>query len=59
MRTQVRECPKCFKLMWGKDEDIDYPDENTVRYKCPHCSETVRFKLVTGGDNATGPKMGH
>ncbi len=43
--------------MWGKDEDIDYPDENTVRYKCPHCSETVRLKLVTGGDNATGPKM--
>lgn len=59
MVTQVRTCPKCFQLMWVKDEDIERPDENTVRLKCPHCRETVRFKLVSEGDNATGPKMGH
>lgn len=59
MVTQVRTCPKCFQLMWVKDEDIERPDENTVRLKCPHCRETVRFKLVSEGANATGPKMGH
>lgn len=59
MATQVRTCPKCFQLMWVKDEDIEHPDENTIRLKCPHCRETVRFKLVSEGDNATGPKMGH
>ncbi len=45
--------------MWLKDEDIEYPDGNTMRIKCPHCSETVRFILVTEGSNAAGPKMGH
>ena len=59
MVTQVRQCPKCFKLMWVKGDDIEQPDEHTIRYKCPHCSETVRFKLVTEGNNADGPKMGH
>jgi hypothetical protein len=45
--------------MWVKDEAIEYPDENTMRVKCPHCQETVRFKLVTQGENAAGPQMGH
>lgn len=59
MPTQVRTCPRCFKLMWVKDEEIEFLDENTIRYTCPHCSEVVRFKLVTQGGNAEGPKMGH
>jgi hypothetical protein len=45
--------------MWIKDEDIEYPDENTMQVKCPHCQKTVRLKLVTEGSNAVGPKMGH
>jgi hypothetical protein len=45
--------------MWPKEEDIEYPDEDTIRFKCPHCQQTVRFKLVSEGSNATGPKMGH
>jgi phage FluMu protein Com len=45
--------------MWVKDENIEQLDENTIRMKCPHCQELVRFKLVTQGPNATGPKMGH
>jgi transposase-like protein len=45
--------------MWVKEEQVVYPDENTIRYKCPHCQQTVQFKLVTQGSNATGPKMGH
>ena len=59
MGTQVRACPKCFKLMWIKDDQIQYPDDNTMQYQCPHCSETVRFTLMTTGTNADGPKMGH
>ncbi len=59
MTTQVRTCPRCFKLMWVKEGDIQHPDDQTIQFKCPHCSELVRFKLVTGGDNAAGPKMGH
>ncbi len=57
--AQVRTCPKCGLLMWIKDEDIEHPDENTMRVTCPHCHETVRFRLVTEGSNAAGPKMGH
>jgi len=45
--------------MWVKEEEIEQQDENTIRLKCPHCHETVRFKLVSEGSNATGPKMGH
>jgi hypothetical protein len=45
--------------MWLKDDDIEHPDRNTMRVKCPHCCETVRFTLVTEGSNAAGPKMGH
>jgi len=59
MATQVRTCPKCSLLMWVKEEEIEQQDENTIRLKCPHCHETVRFKLVSEGSNATGPKMGH
>ena len=59
MTTQVRTCPKCSKLMWVKEEDIEHLDEETFRVNCPHCSESVRFKLVTEGSNAAGPKMGH
>ncbi len=59
MGTQVRACPKCFKLMWVKEEQVEYLDDDTIRCTCPHCSESVRFKLVTQGSNADGPKMGH
>lgn len=59
MATQVRTCPKCQQLMWVKEEEIEHQDENTIRMKCPHCQETVRFKLVSEGSNAAGPKMGH
>ncbi len=45
--------------MWIKDDQIQYPDDNTMQYQCPHCSETVRFTLMTTGTNADGPKMGH
>jgi hypothetical protein len=45
--------------MWLKDNQIEQVDENTVRATCPHCQRIVRFKLVTQGENAAGPKMGH
>ncbi|WP_238590433.1 formate dehydrogenase accessory protein FdhE [Nitrospira moscoviensis] len=45
--------------MWLKTDQYEPLDEWTVRAKCPHCGSTVRFKLVTEGANATGPKMGH
>ena len=57
--TKVRSCPRCFKLMWIKEEDLQVVDEKTVRTKCPHCQELVRLKLVSEGSNAAGPKMGH
>ncbi len=57
--TKVRGCPRCFKLMWIKDEDLEVVDEKTVRTTCPHCHEVVRLKLVSEGSNAAGPKMGH
>jgi RNase P subunit RPR2 len=59
MSTQVRSCPKCFQLMWLKPDEYELLDEATVRAKCPHCGSAARFKLVTEGSNATGPKMGH
>ena len=59
MGTQVRSCPKCFQLMWLKEDHYDVLDEETVRAKCPHCGSTVRFQLVTAGANAAGPKLGH
>ena len=57
--TKVKTCPRCFQLMWPKEADLEYLDENTVRTKCPHCYELVRIKLVMEGSNAAGPKMGH
>jgi len=59
MATQVRTCPKCAQLMWLKEDQYEQLDEATVRVKCPHCGSTVRFTLVSQGDNAAGPKMGH
>ena len=45
--------------MWLKEDQIEVVDEETFRAKCPHCGSIVRFKLVTQGENAAGPKMGH
>ena len=59
MTTQVRSCSKCFQQMWLKQNEYELLDEETIRAKCPHCGSTVRFKLVSKGENATGPKMGH
>jgi RNase P subunit RPR2 len=59
MTTQVRTCPKCAMLMWLKEDEYEQLDEETIRGKCPQCGSMVRFKLVSQGDNATGPKMGH
>lgn len=59
MAKLVRTCPACDLLMWVKEEDVEYLDENTIRLKCPHCQKTVRLKLVTQGATAAGPKMGH
>ena len=59
MATQVRSCPKCFQLMWLKQDQYEVVDEGTVRAKCPQCGSNVRFKLVSEGENAAGPKMGH
>jgi DNA-directed RNA polymerase subunit M/transcription elongation factor TFIIS len=59
MATQVRSCPKCSQLMWLREDQYEVLDEETLRSKCPHCGSAVRFKLVTVGENATGPKMGH
>lgn len=59
MSTQVRSCPKCSHLMWLKPDEHEVLDDETVRAKCPHCGSAARFKLVTVGANALGPKMGH
>ncbi|SPP64027.1 conserved hypothetical protein [Nitrospira lenta] len=59
MSTQVRSCPKCFQLMWLKQNEFELIDVETIRAKCPHCDSTVRFRLVSEGANAAGPKMGH
>jgi hypothetical protein len=45
--------------MWLKQNEVELIDVETVRAKCPHGGSTVRFRLVSEGDNATGPKMGH
>ena len=45
--------------MWLKPAEYEVLDDETVRTKCPHCGAVVRFKLVTTGANALGPKMGH
>jgi RNase P subunit RPR2 len=59
MTTQVRTCPKCAQLMWLKEDQYERLDEDTIRGKCPQCGSMVRFKLVSQGENAVGPKMGH
>ncbi len=59
MTTQVRTCPKCAQLMWLKEDQYERLDEDTIRGKCPQCGSTVRFNLVSQGENAAGPKMGH
>jgi hypothetical protein len=55
----VKTCAYCGLLMWPKDDDIEYLDDNTIRVRCSHCQQTSRFSLVTQGSNASGPKMGH
>jgi hypothetical protein len=45
--------------MWLKADEFEILDDETVRAKCPHCGSISRFKLVTVGANALGPKMGH
>ncbi|MCG3775225.1 MAG: hypothetical protein JW395_2056 [Nitrospira sp.] len=59
MTTQVRTCPRCAQLMWLTEDQYERLDEETIRVKCPQCGSTVRFKLVSQGENAAGPKMGH
>ncbi|MEQ1656736.1 MAG: hypothetical protein ABL960_13655 [Nitrospira sp.] len=59
MSTQVRSCPKCFQLMWLKQNEVEIVDGETIRAKCAHCTSVVRFRLVSEGANAVGPKMGH
>ena len=59
MTTQVRTCPKCAQLMWLKEDQYEQLDTETIRGKCPQCGALARFKLVSQGENATGPKMGH
>jgi hypothetical protein len=41
--------------MWVKDESIEWVDEDTIRFPCPHCQALVRRKLVEVGANAAGP----
>lgn len=45
--------------MWPKDDQIEYPDDNTLRITCPHCQHIAQFALVSEGANARAPKMGH
>jgi hypothetical protein len=55
MPLPVKPCPYCEKLMWVKDEVIEWLDETTMRFPCPHCHVLVRRKLIDFGDNACGP----
>jgi predicted RNA-binding Zn-ribbon protein involved in translation (DUF1610 family) len=55
MTLPPRDCPYCGKLMWVKDESIEWVDEDTIRFHCPHCKTLVRRKLVEVGANAAGP----
>jgi hypothetical protein len=41
--------------MWIKDESIEWLDETTMRFRCPHCHTLVRRKMVDYGANACGP----
>jgi transposase-like protein len=55
MPLPVKACPYCSKLMWVRDESVEWIDENTVRFRCPHCQSLVRRNLVEQGANAAGP----
>ncbi len=59
MSMLVRKCPKCSKLFWKKEDEIEYADENTLKVVCNHCQQTLRIPLITQGANAGAPKMGH
>ena len=59
MPKLVRKCPKCEKLFWINEQDIEYPDDNTWRVTCHHCYQVLRIPLITEGANAGAPKMGH
>lgn len=41
--------------MWVKDESIEWMDQDTLRFHCPHCRALVRRTLVEVGANAAGP----
>jgi hypothetical protein len=55
MPLPPRPCPYCDRLMWIKDESIEWVDEDTIRFRCPHCQSLVRRSLVELGANAAGP----
>jgi hypothetical protein len=55
MPVPVKACPFCKKLMWVTDESIEWIDETTFRFPCPHCRALVRRRLVEVGANAAGP----
>lgn len=55
MPLPVKPCPYCQKLMWVKDETIEWLNETTMRFPCPHCHVLVRRTLVDVGANASGP----
>lgn len=55
----VRKCPKCEKLFWIKEQDIDRSNTDVLRVTCTHCRQVLRIPLVTEGANAGAPKMGH
>ena len=55
MPLPVKPCPYCGKLMWVKDESIEWLDTETIRFPCPHCKALVRRKMVDLGANAAGP----
>ncbi len=55
MPLPVKPCPYCGKLMWVKDESVEWLDEKTFRFPCPHCHALVRRTLVVFGENACGP----
>jgi len=59
MPMLVRKCPKCEKLFWVQEQDIDRSNRDTLRVTCTHCQQVLRIPLVTEGANAGAPKMGH
>src|SRR5205823_4419261 len=46
MPLPVSGCPYCGKLMWVKDEAIEWLDPQTIRFPCPHCHALVRRMLA-------------